>query len=130
MAVDLHLCGIIEQRPPQPPVVEDKTEGLDQVDLDPETGGEAQQRPGILRNVGFEQSQAQIGCSGQVAEMPVALYRTRIDPASLPFYAAVCHIVRLLPRYSLPIGRLLRGTAADYEGLDGRSGAIAGHGGS
>ena len=53
-------CGIIEQRSPQPPIVEDKTEGLDQVDLDPETGGEAQQRPGILRDIGLEQCKAQI----------------------------------------------------------------------
>ena len=59
-------CGIIEQRPPQPPIVEDKTEGLDQVELDAETGGKAQQRPGILRNVGFEQSQAQIVDPGRL----------------------------------------------------------------
>src|SRR5207248_11316931 len=125
MAVHAYPCGIIEQRPPQPPIIEDKTEGLDQVDLDPETGREAQQCAGILRNVGFEQSQAQIGCSGQVAEMPVALYRTRIDPASLPFYAAVCRIVRLPSRYSLRRRRRC-GDSRDYEGLDGRSGAIAG----
>jgi hypothetical protein len=81
MAMHVHPCGIIEQRPPQPPIVEDKTEGLDQVHLDRKTGGETQQRPGILRYVGLEQSQAQIIRSGQVAQMPVALYRTRIDPA-------------------------------------------------
>jgi hypothetical protein len=60
-------CGIIEQRPPQPPIVEHKTERLDQVDLDPKTRRKPQQRPGILRNVGFEQNQAQTVCSGQVA---------------------------------------------------------------
>ena len=79
--MDAYPCGIIEHRAPQPPVVEHKTEGLDQVDLNPKTGGKTQQRPGILRYVGLEQSQAQIIRSGQVAQMPVALYRTRIDPA-------------------------------------------------
>jgi hypothetical protein len=81
MAIYAHPCGIIEHRAPQPPVVEHKTERLDQVDRHRKTRGEAQQRPGILRYVGLEQSQAQIIRSGQVAQMPIALYRTRIDPA-------------------------------------------------
>ena len=64
MATNAHVCGIIEQGPLQPPVVEHETERLDQIDRDPETGGEAEQRPGILRDIGFEQSEAQIVCSG------------------------------------------------------------------
>ena len=68
-----HPCGIIEQRPPQPPVVEDKAERLDQIDRDAKARGEAQQRPGILRNIGFEQGQPQIARPGQVAQSPAAL---------------------------------------------------------
>jgi hypothetical protein len=64
MATNLQACGIIEQGPLQPPVVEHETERLDQIDRDPETGRQAQQRPGILRDIGFEQSEAQIVCSG------------------------------------------------------------------
>ena len=64
MATNARACGIIEQGPLQPPVVEHETERLDQIDLDPETGGKTQQCPGILRDIGFEQSEAQIVCSG------------------------------------------------------------------
>ena len=64
MATNARACGIIEAGALQPPVVEHETKGLDQVDRDRETGGEAQQCPGILRDVGFEQGEAQIVCSG------------------------------------------------------------------
>ena len=52
--------GIIERRALQPAVVEDKTGRLDQVDGDGETGAEAEQRAGILRDVGLEQGEAQM----------------------------------------------------------------------
>jgi len=37
-----HPLGIIEQRAPQAPVIEDETERLDQIRRDPKTGGETQ----------------------------------------------------------------------------------------
>ena len=58
--MDCQLCDIVERGAFQAPVVEQEPERLDQVDRDPETGGEAQQRPGILRDIGLEQCKAQI----------------------------------------------------------------------
>src|SRR5581483_2544188 len=45
---------IVERGAPQPPVVEQEAARLDQIDPDPKTGGQAQQRTGILRDVGLE----------------------------------------------------------------------------
>ena len=61
MATDPHPCGIIERGAAQPPVIEQETTGLDQIDLDREARGEAQQSAGILRDIGLEQGEAQIG---------------------------------------------------------------------
>jgi len=71
--MNLDPCGIIEHGAAQPAVVEDKAERLYQVDRDAKARGEAQQRPGILRNIGFEQGQPQIARPGQVAQSPAAL---------------------------------------------------------
>ena len=71
--MNLDPCGIIEHGAAQPAVVEDKAERLYQVDRDAKACGEAQQRPGILRNIGFEQGQPQIARPGQVAQSPAAL---------------------------------------------------------
>src|SRR5579863_10206015 len=60
MATDRRPCDIIERGAAKPPVVEQETERLDQIDLDRKAGGQAQQRPGILRDIGFKQSEAQI----------------------------------------------------------------------
>ena len=71
--MQLHPCGIIEHRAPQPPVIEHKAERLDQIDRDAKAGRQTQQGAGILRNVGFEQGQPQIARPGQVAQSPAAL---------------------------------------------------------
>ena len=52
-------CGIIERRALQPAVVEQEAQRLDEVDRDAETGGQAQQRAGILWNVRLIESEAQ-----------------------------------------------------------------------
>jgi hypothetical protein len=53
-------CDIIERCAAQPPVVDEEPERLDQIDLDGETDREAQQRPGILRDIGLIEGEAQI----------------------------------------------------------------------
>ena len=59
MARDRAKGRVVEPGALQATVVEQKSAGLDQIDRDPETGGEPQQRPGILRYVRLEQGEAQ-----------------------------------------------------------------------
>ena len=63
MAADPDPCGIIERRAAQPPVIEQKATGFDQIDRDPEARDEAQESAGILRDIGLEKGEAQIGKS-------------------------------------------------------------------
>ena len=58
--MDPHPCGIIERGAAKSPIIEQKTTRFDQIDRDPEAGGEAQQGAGILRNIGLEEGEAQI----------------------------------------------------------------------
>src|SRR5579863_7967741 len=59
MADDGGEIGVVERGALQPAIVEQKTERLDQIDADPETSGEPQQRTGVLRDVRLIESEAQ-----------------------------------------------------------------------
>src|SRR5579863_9150130 len=75
MATDPHPCGIIERGAAKPPVIQQETTRLDQVDLDRQAGSEAQQSAGILRDIGLEQGEAQIVNSGLACERYWRHYR-------------------------------------------------------
>jgi hypothetical protein len=51
--MEVDLLQVVHARPPEPPVVEDESARLDEVDRHPEAGREAQDRAGILRDVGL-----------------------------------------------------------------------------
>jgi hypothetical protein len=55
------LLAIVEPGAAQPRVGEREAERLDEIDADPEARGQAQNRPRVLRDVGLEQGDAQIG---------------------------------------------------------------------
>src|SRR5262245_17388203 len=126
MPRDRGKCGIIERRALQPAVVEDKAERLDQIDRHAKARRQAEQRPSILRNVRLIQREAQWrfplrlkkGVAGDVGDGRIVL-------RSLPIYAAVCRIVRLLQRYSLRFPRPSEGRRAPREVLHVGCGAIA-----
>ena len=60
-AEEVDMLEIVHARPPEPPVVEDESARLDEVDRHPEAGREAQDRAGILRDVGLIGGEAQHG---------------------------------------------------------------------
>ena len=57
MTADNEISRIIEDGALEPPVIEQETARLDQIDGHPKARREPQQGPGILRNVGFEQGE-------------------------------------------------------------------------
>jgi hypothetical protein len=59
MAPEQKVRSVIERGALKTPIVEQKTAWFDQIDLDAKAGGESQQRTRILRNVRFEQREAQ-----------------------------------------------------------------------
>jgi hypothetical protein len=58
MPPDIGAFEIIHSRPLQPPVGQEKSTGLDQVDPDPQTGPQPHQAAGILGDIGLIQRQA------------------------------------------------------------------------
>src|SRR5205085_8281438 len=77
---------------------------LDQIDRHRKAGRQAQQRAGILRDIGLIQREAQNRVPWPGA---AGIIEARIAPVPLPFYAAVCRIVRVFQPYSLaaaPLG--------------------------
>src|SRR5436305_11236016 len=82
MAANPDERGIVERRAFQAPVVEQKAERLDQIDRDAETGSQAQQRPGILRDVGLEQGEAQIDTSSVRVDIVGGIIRVSIHAFS------------------------------------------------
>jgi hypothetical protein len=59
MTAEIEISCIIEDGAPEPPVVEQKTARLDQIDSHSETSRQPQQGSGVLWNVGFEQGETQ-----------------------------------------------------------------------
>jgi hypothetical protein len=55
MAAENEIGRVIEDGALEPPVIEQETARLDQIDGYPEARREPQQGPGVLRNVRFEQ---------------------------------------------------------------------------
>ena len=56
---DRKIGYVIECGTPETAVIEQEAAWFDQIDLDPKTSGEPQQRTGILWYIGFKQGQAQ-----------------------------------------------------------------------
>jgi hypothetical protein len=67
MTADDEIGRIIEDNALEPPVIEQKTARLDQIDGYPETRRQPQQGPSVLRNVRFEQGETHT-TSGEVFE--------------------------------------------------------------
>ena len=61
MAGHLRQHRVIQARATQALVVPQETEGLDQIHRYPETGGQAQEGPAILRNVGLKEGKSHGG---------------------------------------------------------------------
>jgi hypothetical protein len=57
MTPDHQTGRVIEDGALEPPVIEQETARLDQIDRHPKTRREPQQGPGILRNIRFEQGE-------------------------------------------------------------------------
>src|SRR5690348_13190972 len=117
MTANFKIAGVIESGALEAAVVEQKAAGLDQIDPDPEAGGQPEQRTGILRDVRLEQGEAQSTTPRRYSRagsqaLPDTVYRRRSILDLVPIYAAVCHIVRSPQPYSLP--RRADG-CADYE---------------
>ncbi len=60
MAANRRASRVIERRSPHPPIVQQEAERFNQIDRDAKTRCKPQQRPGILRDIRFKQSEPQI----------------------------------------------------------------------
>ena len=130
MAANCRASRVIERSSPHSPVVEQEAEWFNQIDRDAKTRCKSQQRPGILRDIRFKQSEPQIEYPvpclyGFAARNSGVIMAPCIYLPRLLIYAAVCRIVPIHQAYSFPDAGRGHAPQRSDEVSYGRSGAIA-----
>jgi hypothetical protein len=95
MPDEVHLVEVVHAGTPECPVGGRKTRRPDDVRLDSKTGGEAENRPGVLGNVGLEKRDAHVCLRGVMVLRagPGGLWRKRMERNVLCDFSSFRHTV-------------------------------------